>query len=150
MSLFRSGHHPALRRWQRLVGVSEDAVCRLCDEGVEYAERNWQQCPALLVDRHHSDLGHMMDEYVRLPRAAQALLGIIIRRLWQQQQQQRHQLLCTQDRGYMKRKNLRSSYLHISVNLHLQSPNPLRNSYCPRRSFYHPLRQFIPAFTKLY
>ena len=25
MARFRSGHHPALRRWQHLVGISEDA-----------------------------------------------------------------------------------------------------------------------------
>ena len=31
---FHSGRHPALRRWQHLVGISKDAVCRLCGEEV--------------------------------------------------------------------------------------------------------------------
>ena len=53
---FRCGHHPALRRWQHLVGILEDAVCRLCGEKVESTEHLWLRCPALLVERHHSDI----------------------------------------------------------------------------------------------
>ena len=34
LARFRNGHHPALRRWQHFVGISEDAVCRLCGEEV--------------------------------------------------------------------------------------------------------------------
>ena len=81
LARFRSGHHNALRHWQHLVGIFEDAVCRLCGEGVEFAEHLWLRCPALLVERHHSDLDHAMDELVRLPRAAISLLRIILRRL---------------------------------------------------------------------
>ena len=61
---FLSGRHPALRRWQHLVGVSEVAVCRLCGEEVVSAEQLWQRCLVLLVERHHSDLGHRTDELV--------------------------------------------------------------------------------------
>ncbi len=28
---FRSGHHPALRRWKNLISRSEETMCRLCD-----------------------------------------------------------------------------------------------------------------------
>ena len=55
---FHSGHHPALRRWQQLVGINEDSACRLCGEEVEYAEHVWLRCSAHLVERHHSDHGH--------------------------------------------------------------------------------------------
>ena len=78
---FRSGHHPALRRWLHSVRVSEDDVRRLSGEEVESAEHAWLQCPALLVESHHSGIGHTMDELVRLPRAASALLRIILRHL---------------------------------------------------------------------
>ena len=44
-----SGHHPALRCWQHLVGVSEDAVCRLCVEEIESGDHIWLRCQALLV-----------------------------------------------------------------------------------------------------
>ena len=57
-----------------MVRISEDTVCRLCGEEVESAEHLWLRCPALLVERHHSDLVHMMDELDRLPRAALALV----------------------------------------------------------------------------
>ena len=38
LARIRSGHHPALRRWMCLVGVSEDTLCRLCGEEVISAE----------------------------------------------------------------------------------------------------------------
>ena len=81
LACFPSGHHPVLRHWQYLVGASKVADRRFCGEDVESAEYIWQRCPALLVERHHSNLGHTMDELVRLPRAAQTLLRIILRRL---------------------------------------------------------------------
>ena len=81
MARFHSVHHPALRRWQHLMRISEDAVCQLCGEEVESAEHIWLGFPARLVERHHSDLGHTTDELVRLPRAAKAHLMIILRRL---------------------------------------------------------------------
>ena len=77
----RSGLHAALRRWQHLVGISEDAVCRLCGEKVESAENLWLRCPVPFVERYHSDLGQTMNELVQLPCAALALLRIILRRL---------------------------------------------------------------------
>ena len=76
LARFHSGHHPALRHWQQLVGISEDAVCRLCGEEVEASEHLWLRCPAILVERHHSDLGHLMDVLFRFPRAAVALRRI--------------------------------------------------------------------------
>ena len=82
LARFCSGHHPALRRWQHLVGISEDAVCRLCGEAVVSVENIGLRFPALLVERNHSDLGHTMDEHVRHPCEALALLRIILRRLW--------------------------------------------------------------------
>ena len=88
LARFHSGHHPALRCWQHLAGISEDVVCRLSGEGVKSAEHLWLRCPALLVERHHSDLGHTMNELIRLPCAALALLKTI---RWCQQQQNLHQ-----------------------------------------------------------
>ena len=78
LARFRSGHHPALRRWQHLVGVSEDAISRLCGEAVKSAEHIWLRYQALLLGRHLSDLGHAMDEPVRHPGAAPSLLRIIL------------------------------------------------------------------------
>ena len=81
LARYRSGHNPALRRWQQLLGVSEHALCRLCGEEVQSAEHLWLQCPALMVERHHRDLGNAMDELVRLPQVALALLRNLLRRL---------------------------------------------------------------------
>ena len=50
LARMRSGHHPAFRRWQHLVGIYEDAVCRLCGEEVESAEHLWLRCSALLAE----------------------------------------------------------------------------------------------------
>ena len=81
LARFRCGHHPALRRLKHLVRISEDVVCRMCGEEVESAEYLWLRCLALLVERHHSDIGHTMEELVCLYRAALARLRIILRRL---------------------------------------------------------------------
>ena len=75
LARFHSGYHPTLQRCQHLVGVSENAVCRLCGEEVKSADHVWLRCPTLLVERHHSDLRHMMDKLFCLPCAALALLG---------------------------------------------------------------------------
>ena len=90
MARIRSGHHPALHRRQHFVGVSGYAICQLCGEEVESAEHTWKRCPAFLVECHHSDLGHRMDELVHLPCTDLALLMIILRRLWQQQHHHHH------------------------------------------------------------
>ena len=58
---FHSGHHPALQSRQHLVGIYEDAVCRLCGEEAESAKHLCLRCLALLVERHLSDLGQTMD-----------------------------------------------------------------------------------------
>ena len=79
LACFCSGYHPALRRWQRLVGISVDAVCWLCGEEVESAEHLWLWCPSLLVEQRHSDLPHTMDELVRHSLTGLALLRIILR-----------------------------------------------------------------------
>ena len=50
LARFLSGHHHALRRWQHLVAVAEDADCRLCGEEVESAEHLWLRCLALLFE----------------------------------------------------------------------------------------------------
>ncbi|CAI9727738.1 p53-induced protein with a death [Octopus vulgaris] len=46
MIRFRSGHHPALRRWQKMAECSDTDQCRLCNEEVESAEHLWLRCPA--------------------------------------------------------------------------------------------------------
>ena len=50
LARFCSGHHPALQLRQHLVGISEDAVCRMSGEEVKSAENAWPQCQALLVE----------------------------------------------------------------------------------------------------
>ena len=37
---FRCGHHPQLRRWQHMTGMSETDSCRLCAEEEESSEHN--------------------------------------------------------------------------------------------------------------
>ena len=88
LALFHSVHYPALRHWQHLVGISKDAVSRLCGEEVESARHLWLRCPALLVEHHHSDLGHTMVKLANLPSTVLELLRIILRRLRKHQQQQ--------------------------------------------------------------
>ncbi|CAI9735982.1 RNA-directed DNA polymerase from mobile element jockey-like [Octopus vulgaris] len=81
MIRFRSGHHPALRQWQKMAGRSDTDQCRLCNEEVESAEHLWLRCPALMMERYIRQLGATMDEMIRLPSAALALLRVILRRL---------------------------------------------------------------------
>ncbi len=47
---FRSGHHPALRRWKNLISRSEETTCRLCDNVEEPYDHLWLRCPALDAD----------------------------------------------------------------------------------------------------
>ena len=90
LARFHTGHHPALHRRRQLERISKDAVCRLCGEVVKSAEHTWLQCPTLLMERRYNDIGHTMDELVRILRAALALLMIILRRLQYQEEQQPH------------------------------------------------------------
>ena len=76
---FRSGHHPALRRWKNLINRSEETRCRLCAEEEESYDHLWLRCPAFDADRQRLDLGASLDKLVRLPARAQALLRIILR-----------------------------------------------------------------------
>ena len=86
---FRCGHHPHLRRWQHMTGMSETDSCRLCAEEEESSEHLWLRCPAFIAERQCLGMGWTFDELVRLPCASLALLRIIFRRLrWIQQQQQ--------------------------------------------------------------
>ncbi len=78
---FRSGHHPALRRWQHLINRSEDAMCRICNDEDETYDHLWLRCPAFDADRTRLDLGESIDELTRFPTRAQTLLWIIPRRL---------------------------------------------------------------------
>ena len=78
---FRCGHHPHLRRWQHMTGMSETDSCRLCAEEEESSEHLWLRCPAFIAERQRLDLGRTFDELVRLPCASLALLRIIFRRL---------------------------------------------------------------------
>ena len=78
---FRCGHHPHLRRWQHMTGMSETDSCRLCAEEEESSEHLWLRCPAFIAERQRLGLGRTFDELVRLQCASLALLRIIFRRL---------------------------------------------------------------------
>ncbi len=78
---FRSGHHPALRHWKNLISRSGETTCRLCDNEEESYDDLWLRCPALDAHRQRLDLGASLDELVRLPAKAQALLRIMLGRL---------------------------------------------------------------------
>ena len=77
---FRCGHHPHLRHWQHMTGMSETDSCRLCAEE-ESSEHLWLRCPVFIAERQRLGLGRTFDELVRLPCASLALLRIIFRRL---------------------------------------------------------------------
>ena len=79
--LFRCGHHPHLRRWQHMTGMSETDGCRLCAKEEESSEHLWLRCPAFIAERQRLGLGRTFDELVRLPCASLALLRIIFGRL---------------------------------------------------------------------
>ena len=74
------GHHPHLRRWQHMTGMSETDSCRLCAEEEESSEYLWLRCPAFIAERHRLGLGMTFDELVGLPCASLALLRIIFMR----------------------------------------------------------------------
>ena len=78
---FRCGHHPHLRRWQQITGMSETDSCRLNTEEDESSEHQWLRCPSFIAERQHLGLGRTFDELVRLPCASLALLRIIFRHL---------------------------------------------------------------------
>ena len=78
---FRCGHHPHLRRWQQMTGMSETDSCRLCAGEEESSEHLWLRCPAFIAECQRLGLGRTFDELVRLPCASLALLRIIFRRL---------------------------------------------------------------------
>ena len=78
---FCCGHHPHLRRWQHMTGMSETDSCRLCAEEEESSDHLWLRCPAFIALRPRLGLGRTFYELVRLPRASLALLRIIFRRL---------------------------------------------------------------------
>jgi ribonuclease HI len=78
---FRSGHHPKVRRWMKMVGSTEEDRCRLCDEAEETCEHLWMECPALARERWERELGENMGELTRSPVLAMALLSIILSRL---------------------------------------------------------------------
>jgi ribonuclease HI len=84
LTRFRTGHHPRLGKWRRMVegGEEADPGCRLCGEGgEESSEHLWMDCPAFALDRMQMELGDSMDELVRSPVSAMALLRKILRRL---------------------------------------------------------------------
>ena len=78
---FRCGHHPHLRRWQHMTGMSDTDSCRLCAEEEESSEHLWLRFPAFIANRQRLGLRRTFDELVRLPCASLALLRIIFRRL---------------------------------------------------------------------
>ncbi len=80
-SRFRSGHHLVLRRWQRLSNRSDEATCRICNDGDGTYDHLWLRYPAFDADHKSLDLGVSIDELTRFPSPAQALLRIILRRL---------------------------------------------------------------------
>ncbi len=53
----------------------------LCKNEEESYDHLWLRCMAFDADRQRLDLGAFLDEFVRLPERAQALLRIILRRL---------------------------------------------------------------------
>ena len=81
LSRFRTGHHPALRRWLAMVGREESPECRLCGAGEESAEHLWLRCDAFAELRRRHQLGSEMAELVEQPAAASAMLGAILSRL---------------------------------------------------------------------
>ncbi len=73
---FRSGHHPALRRWQHLTNRSEEATCRICNDEDDTYDHLLLRCPAFDADCKRLDLGVSIDELTCFPMRAQALAVI--------------------------------------------------------------------------
>ncbi len=65
---FRSGHHPALRRWQHLINRSEEATCRICNDEDETYDHLWLRCPAFDAERLRLDLGESIENLHLSPR----------------------------------------------------------------------------------
>ena len=84
--LFRCGHHPHLRRWQQVTGMSETDSCRNCAEEKESSEHLWLRCPAFDAERQRLGLGRTFNELVRLPCAAENHLQAPLVTPQQQQQ----------------------------------------------------------------
>ncbi len=78
---FRSGHHPALRRWQHMINRTGEATCGICNNEDENYGHLWLRYPAFDADRKRLDLGESIDELTRFPMPAQALLWLTLRRL---------------------------------------------------------------------
>ncbi len=64
---------------ENLISRSEETMCRLCDNEEGSYDHLWLRCPAFDADRQRLDLGASLEELVRLPERAQALLRIILR-----------------------------------------------------------------------
>ena len=80
---FRSGHHPLLRKYQVMIGAETETKCRLCGEGEETTEHLWCEChkvQAIRISRGMMWKG-TLEEMMREPATAEALLGEILRRL---------------------------------------------------------------------
>ena len=56
LTRFRCGHHPHLRRWQHMTGMSETDSCRLCAEEEESSKHQWFRCPAFIAERQRLGL----------------------------------------------------------------------------------------------
>ncbi len=69
-------------------------MCRLCDKEEESFDHLWLRCPAFDADRQRMDRGASLDELVRPPERAQALLRIILRRLGEEEEQQQQNQPC--------------------------------------------------------
>ena len=67
---FRCGHHPHLRHWQHMTGMSETDSCRLCAEEEESSEHLRLRCPAFIAECQRLGLGRTFDELLHLPSAS--------------------------------------------------------------------------------
>ena len=68
---FRYGHHPHLRRWQHMTGMSETDSCRLCAEEDESSVHLGLRCPAFIAERQRLGLGRTFDELLRIASTAE-------------------------------------------------------------------------------
>jgi hypothetical protein len=78
---FRSGHHPALRRWQHLTGAVDSPACRFCGDEEESSIHLWLSCPAFDASRLRLHAGQDHSELINPTASAKALLRTILRRL---------------------------------------------------------------------
>ena len=81
LARFRSGHHPALGRWMKMVGLLEDSTCRLCGREEETSEHLWLRCESLEERRMGSFVGRSYEELFVYPVRAVAFLRCILSRL---------------------------------------------------------------------